>query len=305
METAKYRIGGHLVTLDSFDAALLNLLPNLNPFRIDDSQADGRPALAVHVVSHVDVPADMEPVRRFEYEGTIQDVQGTPRGEYLIDLGLEHSPSLAARILCRTLEDGSAESYVQMLSDAEYDMRYGLNNCMMISYAYAGSRKGTLLVHASVIRKDGKGYLMTAPSGTGKSTHTRLWYNNIPGCDLMNDDNPVVRLGADGSVTVYGSPWSGKTPCYRNIEAPVGALVRITRGPENSIRRLGPVQAMAVLLPAMSSMRWDSAVHRGVGDTISGIIENVAVWELTCLPDAQAAHLCYETVSGQRTHCNG
>ena len=51
-----------------------------------------------------------------------------------------------------------------------------------------------MLMHASVIRHQGKGYLMTAPSGTGKSTHTRLWYDNIPGCDLMNDDNPVVRI---------------------------------------------------------------------------------------------------------------
>ena len=133
--------------------------------------------------------------------------------------------------------------------------------------------------------------------GTGKSTHTRLWYDHIPGCDLMNDDNPVLRI-VDGCPMVYGSPWSGKTPCYRNVSAPVGAMVRIRQHPSNSIRQMKPVEALAELLPAMSSMKWDKRVYSGVYDTLIRLISLCKIYELKCLPNAEAAFLCHDTVSG-------
>ena len=55
-----------------------------------------------------------------------------------------------------------------------------------------------------------------------------MWLRCIPGCDLMNDDNPVVRV-IDGEAMIYGSPWSGKTPCYRQVKAPLGAITQIDR----------------------------------------------------------------------------
>ena len=172
---------------------------------------------------------------------------------------------------------------------------YGLNNALMMAYAFASADQLTMLMHASVIRHQGKGYLMTAPSGTGKSTHTRLWYDNIPGCDLMNDDNPVVRV-VDDEAIVYGSPWSGKTPCYRNIQAPVGGIVRIQQRPENTIRKLSSLEAFSNLLPAISNMKWDKRVYNGVCDGISELIRLCGMYELGCLPDAAAAHLCHDTV---------
>ena len=60
-------------------------------------------------------------------------------------------------------------------------------------------------------------------SGTGKSTHSRLWLENVPGATLLNDDNPIVRLTLVGAI-VYGSPWSGKTPCYKNESAPLAGV---------------------------------------------------------------------------------
>ena len=188
------------------------------------------------------------------------------------------------------------EITVALKGETWQQRNFGLNNAIMLAYAFAGADKGTLLMHASVIRCDGKGYLMTAPSGTGKSTHTRLWYDNIPGCDLMNDDNPVVRI-KDGQAIVYGTPWSGKTPCYRNIQAPVGAIVRIQQRPQNTIRRLRPVEAFGELLPSMSSMKWDERVYRGVCDSVGQLVSLCGIFELGCLPDAAAAHLCHDTVT--------
>lgn len=71
---------------------------------------------------------------------------------------------------------------------------YGLNSALMLIMAFAGSRKQTLLIHASLVRCDGYGYAFIAKSGTGKSTQVSMWLRYIPGCDLMNDDNPIVRI---------------------------------------------------------------------------------------------------------------
>ena len=98
----------------------------------------------------------------------------------------------------------------------------------MLAYAFATGGRQTLLIHASLVRHQGRGYAFVAKSGTGKSTQVAMWLRCIPGCDLMNDDNPVVRV-IDGEVMIYGSPWSGKTPCYRQVKAPPGAITQIDR----------------------------------------------------------------------------
>ena len=89
---------------------------------------------------------------------------------------------------------------------------FAINNALMLQYAFRTAGMNTLEMHASVIENGGKGYLFLAKSGTGKSTHSKMWLRNIPDSHLLNDDNPIVRVLEDGSVRVYGSPWSGKTP---------------------------------------------------------------------------------------------
>lgn len=113
----------------------------------------------------------------------------------------------------------------------------------------------------------------------------------------MNDDNPIIRV-TDGTPYLYGSPWSGKTPCYRNVKAPLGAITRIERADANSIERLrGQALAFASVLPACSSMKWDSGIYRNLCDTITQIIETVPVFTLHCLPDNNAAILCHKTIA--------
>ncbi len=85
----------------------------------------------------------------------------------------------------------------------------------------------TIKIHASVIEKGGKALVFMGKSGTGKSTHSRNWLKFVPDCQLLNDDEPIIRVLNDGSVRVYGAPWSGSTPCYRNASAEVAAFVRL------------------------------------------------------------------------------
>ena len=165
----------------------------------------------------------------------------------------------------------------------------------MLIFAFSSATYDTLLVHSSVTLHKGKGYMFLGKSGTGKSTHSQLWIKYIEGCELLNDDNPVIRI-VDGKAIVYGTPWSGKTPCYRNLSAPIGAIVRLEQKKENRIEKESPVKGFASLLPACSSMIWDKRSYDGICHTVSSLMGLVSVYHLGCLPDEEAARLCNSTV---------
>lgn len=172
---------------------------------------------------------------------------------------------------------------------------FGLNNALMMAFAFAGSYHEAVLIHASCIKQGEWGYPFTAKSGTGKSTHTGLWMQAIEGCELLNDDNPIVRF-VDNEPFVYGSPWSGKTPCYRNVRARLGAMTRIERCLDNHCDRQSPPQAFASILPACSSMQWDEEIHTNLCNIITHIIETTPCYVMHCLPDEDAARVSYATI---------
>jgi hypothetical protein len=178
---------------------------------------------------------------------------------------------------------------------------FAVNNSLMVLYSLATANLQTALFHAAVIRNKERGYLFLGKSGTGKSTHARLWLQYNEGSTLLNDDNPVVRLfkGEDGKIStkVYGSPWSGKTPCYRNEVVDVGGFVLLSQAPFNKISRLKGVAAYAALVPCISGMRWDKEIANGIHQTENALASNVPVWYLECLPDEAAAKLCQETIA--------
>lgn len=286
-----YRVGGHLMVISTVaEWDVEHLLPSFAPFRVHCT--DETPLLRVQVDSASAVGNPVREVGQFDCGGCVHGVFLMPDGGYLFHL--RDAKGILCCLMCATPD--FRQCRVSLPQDDEAQCAFGLNSALMIAYAFAAVGRQTLLMHSSVIRCNGRAYMMTAPSGTGKSTHTRLWYDNIPGCDLMNDDNPVLRI-VDGCPVAYGSPWSGKTPCYRNVSAPVGAVVRIRQCPANSIRRLGPVDALSVLLPAMSNMKWDRRVYSGVHDTVARLIGMCGIYELGCLPNAEAALLCHDTVA--------
>ena len=166
----------------------------------------------------------------------------------------------------------------------------------MLIFAFAGSLKQTVLIHASLVRHNGYGYAFIAKSGTGKSTQVSMWLRHIPNCDLMNDDNPIIRI-IDGEPFIYGSPWSGKTPCYRQVKAPLGAITRIDRAKENSVEKLPPIEAFASLLPSCSSMRWDKDIFDAICNNVTRIVETTGLYILHCLPNREAAIVCHQAIS--------
>ena len=195
------------------------------------------------------------------------------------------------------VSDSFVDSTVYILKEnADRFADFAINNSSMLLYAFAASDYDTMLVHASVISWADGGYMFLGKSGTGKSTHSRLWLENIPETSLLNDDNPVIRM-VDSKAYVCGSPWSGKTHCYKNEMYPLKAVVRLSQAPFNRIAALAPLQAFASLMPACSSKRWDSRSMAALHKSVEKVISAVSCYHLQCLPDADAASVCHSTVA--------
>lgn len=177
---------------------------------------------------------------------------------------------------------------------------FALNNAAMLLFAVSTATRGVLLVHASVVTHEQRGYLFMGRSGTGKSTHSRLWLRHIAHTALLNDDNPALRIDDRGQAYVCGTPWSGKTPCYVAAEVPLGAIVKLQQAPYNRIQRLRPTAAYAAVLPGVSAMRWERTLADGLHHTLQTLVEHTAVFHLECLPDEGAALLCHQTVRPHR-----
>ena len=176
-------------------------------------------------------------------------------------------------------------------------VKTALDNALMVLFAMASSVRSTALFHSAVVSYRGKGYMFLGRSGTGKSTHASLWRRYIEGTELMNDDNPAVRIRPDGTAMVYGTPWSGKTPCYRNVSCPVGGIVLLSQAPYNEIKRLKGIEAYAAVMPSISGKRWDRSIADGLHETENELAGKVPVWHLDCLPDEAAAQLCKKSIT--------
>lgn len=133
-------------------------------------------------------------------------------------------------------------------------------------------------------------------SGTGKSTHAVQWLKCFPKSELLNDDNPTIRMESGRSIA-YGTPWSGKTPCYKNRCFPVGGIVRLRQADANRFVLQKDVDAFITLLPGCSAIRLHSYLCNGLYDTLAETVSAVPVGELDCLPDEGAALLCEESLT--------
>ena len=170
---------------------------------------------------------------------------------------------------------------------------------LWIAYGLVTMAHRTVAVHTSVIQYKGRTVLFLGESGTGKSTHTRLWRENIEGAVLLNDDSPILRI-IDGKPWMYGSPWSGKTPCYKQESYPLAACVRLSQAPYNKIQRLSIPQAYAALHPSCPpDFAYDDTLYDCISETIGEVLAQIPLYHLACLPNAEAAQLSCKTVFGE------
>lgn len=155
----------------------------------------------------------------------------------------------------------------------------------------------TLLFHGSVISVDSEGYLFTARSGTGKSTHTRLWREMLGDRALMiNDDKPFLNV-RDNDIQVCGSPWKGKHGLGNNTSVPLKAICILERGEQNIISSISAKEAVPTLLQ-QSNRPQQTALLPKYLDILENIANKVAFYRLKCNMDPEAAMISYQTMSG-------
>lgn len=326
-----YTVAGHVFSLEmDAGSALWGLLRNYVPFRVETAapaafsikvgpspnpatenigpetaQTGEQPPNREQRPSREQQPSREQPLYREQPPNREQQLYrddpapGAPRIDIFKTAGggyrFELTPSGRDPVAGMLLTAGGFSEGHLLIEDPACS-EFCLNNALMLQYAFRTATEATLEMHASVTVCDGKGYLFLGTSGTGKSTHSALWLRHIPGTHLLNDDNPVVRV-RDGIARVYGTPWSGKTPCYRNEDYPVGAVVQIRQAPRNAIRRLTVPEAVAVLSASCSGLKSIRSVGDGLFATIAAVVGGVPCYLLDCLPDREAAELCHRTVT--------
>lgn len=155
-----------------------------------------------------------------------------------------------------------------------------------------------LLFHGSAIAVDDRAVLFTAKSGTGKSTHTKLWRELLGDrCYMVNDDKPLLRVG-DTLTEVCGTPWNGKHHLGKNCIVPLQAICILERGEENEITRLPAKEALPMLM--QQSYRPDNPkTMLQLLKVIDKMTRSVAFYRLKCNMDPEAAKLSYETMLGK------
>ncbi len=284
MACYSYKVAGHVFSLES-GLEIAPLLDNYAPFAYTGDES----ALFSLKIEKGDSPAFTEETRQDE-EGQ-QIICGHTQGnDAVFEFRLQNR-------ICGTLVcEGEYRRGTLYLT--EFAQKFSINNSLMVFYALATARHKTALFHSAVIKHEGYGYMFLGKSGTGKSTHARLWLENIEGTELLNDDNPVVRV-FDNVIRVFGSPWSGKTPCYKNDSCALGGIVLLSQAPYNKIERLRGIEAYAALVPSISGKRWDKQIADGLHETENALAMRVPTWYLECLPDADAANTSYNAIRVQ------
>lgn len=281
-ETRYFKVAEHIFCV-SGETEVLALMENYEPFICDNGVAEF--SVTIETGEKPDYSEEM----RQEDDGQEIVCGHTDVGEAVFEF-------IWCGVKAGLLVSSADYHNGRLLMTCKYT-KMAIDNALMIMFALATADKGTALFHAAVVSYEGHGYMFLGQSGTGKSTHARLWLRYIKGAELVNDDNPVVRLSGEGSAVVYGSPWSGKTPCYKNVSYRLGAIVGLSQAPYNKIRRLNGLEAYIILVPSISGKRWDKQIADGLHATENELVMRVPMWHLECLPDEEAAIKCNEAIA--------
>lgn len=287
----KYQVAGHVFAVAIKEEDFMGQAELMKAYRPFETEK-GEPlfSLDVETADEILVPAHFVEEARQEEEGqVIMSGHLTDDTKVIVYQWGEEKAVLRS----------SSQYENAALTTTSHRLQHAIDNSLMLLFAFATAPDSTLLFHSSTVVWHERAYMFLGVSGTGKSTHTRLWLKNIGQTHLLNDDNPVVRINEQGIPVVYGSPWSGKTPCYRNEQYPLGAIVKLCQYPKNQIQQLSVIESYVALTESVSGKRWERQIAGGLNTTIGKMLEATSVFLLRCLPDDEAAKLCWQTVTAQ------
>lgn len=283
-----FRIADHVVRIacrTPFD--LYKCLPSFLPFRITDIGI-------MDVLMEVQLTTEELSEEGEELE-KLNDVDYIMDERFILERGADsYLTSILPRETGKSWRMRSSIDFSRSTISLDHGELYTtskLSWLIMIAFGQACVRSKTILVHASSVQIGKVAYAFLGKSGTGKSTHSELWIKYVSGCELLNDDNPAVRVFGDGHVYIYGTPWSGKKDCYRNQRATLGGITRLVQGPKNEFNLKKGTEALIALLPSGSGIRWDTTIYSKMVGILQEIVENVPIGELVNLPNKGAVEL--------------
>lgn len=173
-----------------------------------------------------------------------------------------------------------------------------------IAYMYSGAdfyrqllSFDGMMLHSSAVEIDGFAYLFSGPSGTGKSTHARLWQQMFPSARIFNDDKPALRY-IDGAWYAYGTPWCGKDGININIKVSLRGICFLRQGEENKMRRLSDIEAASAII-SQTVRRFSTPEELGVmTDLVDRLVRDIPIFELINKPEPEAALMSYRAMTG-------
>jgi hypothetical protein len=160
-----------------------------------------------------------------------------------------------------------------------------------------------VILHASAVIHNGEAILFTAPSGTGKSTQAALWEEHL-GAEIINGDKVIVSADRDRPVA-YGGPIAGTSRIFRDIAAPIRAIVYLRQGKTNHAELLGQRHAFMNLYSQVIKRADDPAFNQALLPLLGEIAERVPMLEFSCLPDTSAVEYLLEQLDSLPTHEEG
>lgn len=238
---------------------------------------------------HIEMPEAAESVEQFPHTW-MKLVDG---GYALVD----RVPQVSEKIInCLVANEDWSEIHGYLCKEdvVDIDKNFRAFNVIGATLPYVLFRRGGMVLHSSCIMYDGQAVMFSAPSGTGKSTHTRLWTKHYPETVIINDDMPAIRMkeneGGKVIATAYGTPWAGKTQTNENLSAPVRAVVFLRQAPENSLRKVSGAEAAFLMMQGIKKPLFNDMMPASL-DAAARLMELVPAYELSCNISREAVDL--------------
>lgn len=160
---------------------------------------------------------------------------------------------------------------------------------------------GGFMLHSSAVVLDGEAYLFSAPSGTGKSTHTEQWLKLFgERAKILNDDKPAIMLRE--KIFACGTPWSGKSDLNLNLEVPLRGICVLERSAENFIEPMQADRAVFSLLDQTLRPENEEEMELLL-DMLDRAAREIPVWRMGCNISTEAAEIAHSAMSGKRCGC--
>lgn len=218
---------------------------------------------------------------------------------YLTEEAAHFSITVSPEDLVFEQAELDAEAYLEGFRHRQFTDPFLERAAIQRAFAEHLIDHNTLLLHGSTVAVDGQAYLFTARSGTGKSTHTRLWREVFGSRAVMiNDDKPFLQLRSDG-ISACGSPWSGKHGLDSNVTLPLNGICILERGIENHIHPITAEKALPMLLH-QSYKPLDHEKADRSETLICDLAQRIPLWKMECTKDADAAQIAHAAMSADK-----